>query len=80
MLKLRKAMSGEEENKALLNQKSENYASLYTEYEERLATECSNGTIELDDCSAKLANYDPEGEAYANFFSATEEDEPAKES
>ena len=68
MLKIRKSMSGHEEKKSFVNSQTENYEQLYAEYEDRLATEASNGTIDIEDCSQKLVNYDPEGQAYANFF------------
>ena len=77
MLKIREGMKGAEESDELMQKQAEDYASLYEEYQERLATEVSNGAVAEDDYSAKLAIYDPEGESYAKFFASDDEDEEA---
>ena len=68
MLKIRKSVSGQEENKSFVNSQTENYEKMYAEYEDRLATEASNGNIDIEDCNQKLVEFNPEGMAYANFF------------
>ena len=55
MLILRNSMLGEAVNEDLIKRHSGIYASLYAEYEDRLATEASIGSFDIDDCSTKLA-------------------------
>ena len=71
MLELRKAMQDAGRN----DKEGQKYAEVYAEYKELLEKDVVSGNAEEEDCNAKLAIYDPNGEEYANYFASDDEDE-----